>query len=166
MSTIIAYPVTPAMGTREALNAMLDHVAVSDSMGYDSSFVQRANHVALLADFPSSVVPVWENMATVLKVAPKVSDSANLASLCEVLIGLCNDYPLYNEEVHTNLIDQELREYVDMARDSDSPSVESIVNAIYKLGDFDYNDGGVCIFISETDWERVTDYARANPIAE
>ena len=166
MSSIIAYPVTPAMGTREALNAMLDHVAVSDSMGYDSSFVQRANHVALLADFPSIVVPVWENMATVLKVAPKVSDSANLAYLCEVLVGLCNDYPLYNEEVHTNLIDQELREYVDMARDSDSPSVESIVNAIYELGDFYYNDGGVCIFISETDWERVTDYARANPIAE
>ena len=163
MSSIIAYPVTPAMGTREALNAMLDHVAVSDSMGYESSFIQRANHVALLADFPGIVVPVWENMATVLKVAPKVSDSANLAYLCEVLIGLCNDYPLHNDGALSNLIDEELREYVDMARDSDSPSLESIVKAIYELGDFDYNDGGVCIFIAEADWERAIDYARATP---
>jgi len=166
MSTIIAYPVTPAMGTREALNAMLSHVATHDSLGYESSFVQRANHSALLADFDGIVVPVWENMATVLKVAPIVSDSANLAYLCEVLIGLCDDYPLYNDEALSNLIDEELREYVDMARDSDSPSVESIMNAIYELGDFDYNDGGVCIFIAEDDWERAVSYARANPIAE
>ena len=164
MSTIIAYPVTPNMGTREALNAMLNHVAYSDSMGYNSSFVQRANYADILKDYAAIVVPHYQCMTNCLIIAPRVKDSAMLADLAEVLIGLCNDYPAYNDETVSSIMDEELREYVDFVRDNDTPSVDSIMNAIYELGDFDYNDGGVCIFISETDWERVTEYATAHPV--
>ena len=162
MSSIIAHPVTPAMGTREAFDAMLNHVAWSDSMGYGADAVNASNYRSLLRDFPTVVESTYERMGTHLQLVARISDSALLAYLLEVLTGLCNDYPLYDEEDHSALEDERLREYVELCRTNNDPATDAIVRAVYELGDFDYRDGGADMFISEGNWARAIEYALTN----
>ena len=94
-----AYPVTPKMGLRETFNAMLSHVAYSQSMGYDAPSLQAANHRGLLRDFAPVVTEVYINHTSTLQLAPRVTESGMLAELWDVLEVMCNDYPAYSDEL-------------------------------------------------------------------
>lgn len=95
MSTYFnAHPVTPAMGLRESINAMLAHVAYNrHDFGYLPRAIYQANHEGILDDY----APIVVDNSGVLVLAPVVADSELLADLTDTLERLCNDYPAYND---------------------------------------------------------------------
>jgi hypothetical protein len=163
MSSIIAYPVTPDMGTREALNAMLQHVAYeSDGMGYRAPTVLASNYRALLRDYAPLVIEhSTEHWARVLIIAPHVDRSDILADLLETLITLCNDYPLYDDEDYFKLEDERLIEFIEDERDETDPPAADIARALWECDLQATHESDGSVYISETDFHAAIAYARA-----
>lgn len=114
MSYFITHPVTPSMGLRESVNAMLSHAAYArHDFGYLPDAVTKSNHEGLLSDYAAILVDDYG----VPILAPRITDSAALADLAEVLVGLCNDYPAYNDERSSEIEHERL---IDMIEDYDS----------------------------------------------
>lgn len=140
MSTYFAaYCVTPDMGLRQAINAMLNYVAYAGhDFGYLPSALHQANHEALADDF----APILANDGSMLSLAPIVSDSGLLASLVEALESLCTDYPAYDdgrvsEIEHKRLIEATTEALADMVNDghaTPNASPEAIAYALHELG--------------------------------
>ncbi|WP_354573950.1 hypothetical protein [Frigoribacterium sp. UYMn621] len=169
MSSIIAYPITPDMGTREALNAMLSHVAYeSDGMGYRAPTVLASNYRALLRDYAPLVVEhSTEHWARVLIIAPHVDRSDILADLAETLIKLCNDYPLYDEQDYSELEESRLIEFIDDERaDETDPPAADIARALWECDLQAIHESDGSVYISETDFHAAIAYARATATAE
>ena len=108
----IAYPVVAGMGLRESINAMLSHVAWDQSMGYDAPPMHRANYQGIARDYAAIVEPVYDRHTSTLELAPVVSDSALLADLVNTLETLCNDYPVYDDELVSEIERDDLIEYL------------------------------------------------------
>lgn len=140
MSTYFsAYCVTPDMGLRQAINAMLSYVAYAGhDFGYLPSALHQANHERLGDDF----APILVNNGSTLSLAPIVSDSELLASLVDALNGLCTDYPAYDDErvseiEATRLVEATTEALADMVsdgREAPNATPEAIAYALRELG--------------------------------
>jgi hypothetical protein len=179
MSHFIAYPVTPDMGFRESINAMLSHVAFDQNMGYRADTIHAANYLGLLRDFDTLVEAVTEYHTDILKLVGHVPGTyaseqpsgylpmggTPLAHLVEVLVALCNDYPLYDDQDHSNIEQERLMEAVTEAMRLDDNIPDGmhdyqIAEALFEVGAAEHeSDGGV--YISETDWDAAVAYVPA-----
>ena len=138
-----AYPVTPGMGLRGSINAMLSHVAYNGrDFGYLPSAVHESNFIALQ--------DTWEDLLVAdgdyLKLAPVVTDSSALAALVSDLLGLCNDYPVYDDELYLQIEHRRVIDAIDdMRADGTVPCSECIARQLYEDGAYiEQSEYGAC----------------------
>lgn len=150
------YPETPGMGLRESINAMLHHVADnSHPFGYLPSAVHQANFERLLEDY-SPTIQVSDSDS--LELTARVEDSELLADLVDTLVGLCNDYPAYDERV-SEIEYARLIELLEEVREEDHPNAENIARALFENGVYiEQSEYGANV--SEADYENAIKYAR------
>lgn len=156
MSHFIAYPVTPAMGLRQSIDAMLEHVAYArHDFGYLPDAVRQANHDGLVEDYGTILV----DDGGVLILAPVIHDSQALASLVDALVGLCNDYPAYDDERVSQIEQSRLIDTCEESREDDMPDAEDIARAIWEIGAYvEQSEYGA--WVSEEDFANAVAYAR------
>lgn len=158
------YPETPDMGLRESINAMLAHVADnSRPFGYLPSAIHQANYESLLEYFPNTVTPDTHN--DYLTLVPRVENNDELRRLVEVLEGLCNDYPVYDDERMTQIELDRLIEMLNETRKEDDPSAEDIAWALFEIGAYvEQSEYGANI--SDDDYEAAIAYVRREEARE
>lgn len=142
-SHFIAHPVTPDMGLRESINAMLSHVAWASNFGYRADCVHASNYRSLLRDFggdseygtPALIEEHYEHHTHVLRVVPRIPAgfSTHFADLVETLVALCNDYPLYDEQDHSQLEEERALEAIEESREESDPPAHAILSALYDM---------------------------------
>lgn len=145
------YPVTPDMGLRESINAMLQHVAFDqDSFGYRAPVVHASNYRSLLRDFSTLIEPVVIQHHSTLALVSKVSGP--LADLVHVLVYVCNAYPLYDESDYSELEQSRLIEYVEQ-QDFPAPiSPLAIARALSEEGNYE-NEYDGSVYVSQEHWD-------------
>lgn len=150
------HPVTPDMGLRQSINAMLDHVAYNGrDFGYLPSVLHEANFQALARDFSE----LLDATGDTLKLAPRISNSESLAYLAETLVTLCNDYPAYDEDRHHAIEQERLMEMIEEERTDDMPDACEIAFALYEIGaDIEQSEHGANV--SEEDFKAAVEIAR------
>lgn len=157
------YPVAPNMGLRESINAMLHHVADnSHPFGYLPGAIHQANYETLLEDY-APIVQTSE--ADSLELVARVEDSALLADLVDTLIGLCNDYPAYDEERVWEIEHERLIDMLEEAREEDHPSAVEIAYALLEIGAcIEQSEYGACV--SDDDYNSAVAYVQRKEIEE
>lgn len=161
MSTIIAYPGTPSMVTREAINAMLSHVAFGQSMGYRADALHASNYRRILEDWEHFVEPRYVDQNDVLVLVPKVphNDSAgNLSEFVKMLTELCNRYPIYDDEDYSALETERALEYLEQCRKESDPEAGAILEALYDLDRYPLHEPDGSVYISESDYAEALAY--------
>lgn len=150
------YPVTSDMGLRESIDAMLGHVAYNGrDFGYLPSVLHEANFQALARDFGE----LLDATGNSLKLAPRISDSEVLAQLVDTLVNMCNDYPLYDEELYSAIEQERLMEMIEEERTEDMPEAHEIAYALYEIGaDIEQSEYGANV--SEEDFHAAVELAR------
>lgn len=153
-----SYPVTPNMGLRESINAMLEHVAYNKrDFGYLPSTVHMANHSDLLHDYGDIV----RDYNGVLVLVDHVNDSAFLAYLVDTLETLCNDYPVYNDETLHAIEYGLLLDMINDTREDTDPPADDIAWAITELGLYvEYSEYGANV--SKDDYSDAIELAHQN----
>lgn len=144
-----AYPVTPDMGLRESINAMLAHVAYNGrQFGYLPGIVHESNFIALQDTWGDLLVSDGDY----LTLAPVITDSSFLAGLTDDLVGLCNDYPVYDEELYHEIEYQRTLDEIEDMRDDDTvPCSECIAYQLSDIGAYiEQSEYGV--YINERDF--------------
>lgn len=156
------YPETPNMGLRESINAMLDLVAYNrHDFGYLPGAIHQANYESLLNDYDTVV----EDDRGVLVLKTRVEDSALLSYLTDTLVGLCNDYPAYDDERVSEIEHERLLETLEDARDEDHPSAEDIAYALFEIGAYvEQSEYGA--WVSDDDYDAAIEYARREEARE
>lgn len=156
MSHFNAHPVTPDMGLRQSINAMLDHVAYNGhDFGYLPSVLHEANFQALARDFSELLDATGDN----LKLAPRISDSEVLAYLADTLVTLCNDNPLYDDETYYTIENDRLIEMITEERTEGMPDACEIAFALYEI-DADIEQSEYGANVSEEDFKAAVEIAR------
>lgn len=158
MSYFNVHPVTPNMGLRESINAMLEHVAYSrHDFGYPPSAIHQANYETLLEDFGS----ILEDDFGVLVLKSQIKDSALLAELTDTLVSLCNDYPSYDDERVLEIEHERLVSMLEEVREEEHPSAVEIACALFEIGAcVEYSEYGANV--SEDDYNAAVAYVRDN----
>lgn len=130
----IAYPLTPGMGLRESINAVLAHVAYNGRpFGYLPSIAHESNFIALRDTWGDLLVGEVDD--EYLTLAPVVSDSSALAVLVDDLLGLCNDYPVYDGEIYHEIeYERTLEELYELLDDSIAPCAHCIARQLFENG--------------------------------
>lgn len=156
MSYFNAYPVTPGMGLRQSIDAMLEHVAYSGRpFGYLPSVLHAANFQALARDFSE----LLDATGDTLRLAPRINDSEALAYLADTLVGLCNDYPVYDDDTHHAIEHERLMEVINEVRTDDMPEDHAIAAALYDIGAYiEQSEYGANV--SEEDFAAAVELAR------
>lgn len=159
MAYFNAYPVTPDMGLRESINAMLYHVADNSyPFGYLPSAIHQANYLALLEDYADIIEPDSAR-EDYLVLKTRVEDSELLEDLVETLIGLCNDYPAYDVERVSEIEQERLIDMLEETREEDHPSAMDIAYALFEMGAYiEQSEYGANV--SEDDYKRAVEYVR------
>lgn len=166
MTYFTAHPVTAGMGLRESINAMLEHVAWSqDGFGYDAPCVNEANYRALLRDYPEFVQDTrnrWHCLVlTLVPHIPPTHENDGFPAFVELLVALCNDYPLYDDEEHNKVEEERLTAAVrdTLASKSTTPptdeEVNAMVRALWEVGNVVHESDG-SVYISVDDWTAAT----------
>lgn len=107
-----AYPVTPDMGLRESINALLNHVAYAGrDFGYLPDAVNAANHECLMNHY-SDIISDNDGVLTLI---PLIADSALLDDMVNALIGAANDYPALDDEIVARIEYERILEAADEA---------------------------------------------------
>ena len=150
------YPVTANMGLRESIDAMLSHVAYNGrDFGYLPSAVHEANYEGLTEDYAT----ILDTSGDSPTLAPRITDSALLDDLVYVLVGLCNDYPAYDDERVTNIEDARLLDMLNEVHKEGEPEPEHVMRALFEIGAYiEHSEYGVNV--SESDYENAVSYAR------
>lgn len=105
-----AHPVTPDLGLRESINALLNHVAYARrDFGYLPDTVNAANHECLL-DYYSDIISDNDG---VLTLRPLITDSALLDDMVNALIGAANDHPSLDDEIVSRIEHERILEAAD-----------------------------------------------------
>lgn len=134
MTHFIAYPVTPEMGLRQSINAMLAHVAYNGrDFGYLPDAVQYSNYRCLLEDYST----ILRASGDYLTLSARIDDSALLADLADTLVTLCNDYPAYDDEDVSSIEYERLIEMIDECKNEhDAEDIEShdIARELWDIG--------------------------------
>lgn len=157
------YPVTPKMGLRESIHAMLDYAAFARSWGYDAPSVQASNCRSLLADYSALLVETVEGHTDVLRLRPRIDDSALLADLIDALVSLCNDYPVFDDGDLNALENERELAAIDYARADSDPEAETILYAFHELGLYLEHENDGSVYFSETDYAAAVQYAHKTP---
>lgn len=145
----IAYPVTPGMGLRESIDAMLSHVAYNGrQFGYLPSALHESNFIALHDTWGDLLVSDGDY----LTLAPVITDSSALACFVDELLSLCNDYPIYDEQLYSEIeYRRTLDEIDDMRGDNVTPCSECIALQLLEAGAYiEQSEYGA--FIAEDDF--------------
>lgn len=126
----ITYPVTPNMGLRESIDAMLNYVAYArHDFGYLPTALHQANNEGL-SEFYGSIL----NTGDILTLAPVITDSALLADLVDTLVELCNGYPSFDDERVSEIETERLIDSLNEAELPDGIYAEEVAYALFELG--------------------------------
>ena len=158
MSYFNVHPVTPDMGLRESINAMLEHVAYSrHDFGYLPSAIHQANYETLLEDYGAIV----EDDFGILVLKSRVEDSALLAELTDSLVSLCNGYPSYDDERVLEIEQERLISMLEEVREEEHPSAVEIACALFEIGAYvEHSIYGADV--SDDDYNAAVIYAHNN----
>lgn len=151
-----AHPITPGLGLREEINVMLSYVAYNGrQFGYLPEIAHESNFIALQ--------DTWEDLLVsdgdYLTLAPVVSDSSALAGLVDDLLGLCNDYPVYDDELYNQIESRRTLEEIDDLRGDDvAPCAHCIARQLFEAGAYiEQSEYGA--YISEDDFTSAVENA-------
>lgn len=147
-----AYPVTPDMGLRESINAMLSHVAYNGrDFGYLPSIAHESNFIALQDTWGDLLVSDGDT----LTLAPVITDSSFLAVLVDDLLSLCNEYPVYDEQLYSEIEYQRTLEAINDMRAENTtiaPCSDCIARQLFEDGAYiEQSEYGA--FIPESDFD-------------
>jgi hypothetical protein len=172
------YPVVAGMGLREAINAMLDHVAWGSSMGYRADTYHASNYRAILRDFGPGgdygteglVEEVYDHMTDGLRLVKHIpgtypgklpGQAGHLGHLVETLLELCNDYPVYDETDHSNLVAERTIEAIEQERQDDDPTADDILTAMYDLGIYVEHESDGSVYFTVDDFTAAVGHAQS-----
>lgn len=158
------YPVTPDMGLRESIDAMLAHTCHGSSMGYRADCVSASNYRSILLDYGTAgglVQETHKGMTDYLVLSPHISDSEGLADFVRILVYLCNDYPLYNDEDYGRLEDERTLETLEDMRSDNDPSAAALMRALWDLG-LDVSQDGGDAYVSDEFFSAALDYLKGD----
>lgn len=159
MSHFIAHSVTPGMGLRESINAMLSQVAYNGRpFGYLPDAVHQSNFEALLDSYGECVT---ESNDTLILV-PQITDSMFLAVLTDELVKLCNLYPIFDEELYHQIErSRELEAVTECLTDEgiDDVTPEDVHRELFEASaELEHSEYGVHIY--DADFNRAVESAR------
>lgn len=150
MTYFIAHPVTPDMGLRASIDAMLAHVAYNGrQFGYLPDAVHESNYRRLWEDHRAILSADGDYLA----LAPRVGDSVLLADLVETLITLCNDYPAYDDADVSAIEYARLIDMIDGCKNEhDGEDIDShdIARELFDLGAYiEYSEYGAYVSVED-----------------
>ena len=150
------YPEIPGMGLRESINSMLSHVAYNGrDFGCLPSAVHEANYEGLTEDYAT----ILDTSGDSPTLAPRITDSALLDDLVYVLVGLCNDYPAYDDERVAEIEESRLLDMLNEVHNDGEPEPEHVMRALFEIGAYvEQSEYGANV--SESDYENALSYAR------
>ena len=163
-----AYPITPGMGLRESIDAMLDHVARGQEYGYRADLIGASNFRSLLRDFGSILEESRARNVGRLELAPKVTDSAALTELFDTLVALCNDYAIYDDRDYSEVEEERNLEAMADAephnKPDDYPEPNDVLRAFWELDLYIEHESDGDVFFTTADYDAAVEYARLEKI--
>jgi len=153
-------PDVAAQGVRATINDQLGRVAWFNG-GYDDA-IMLANHRALSrSPWLSTVI---EQHGDTFKLRPVVKSSpayGSIGDLIALLHGL-DDYPLIDDEVHSDLVHETVRDYLSSFY-SDIEDTARLLSFIYENSDESpYLEGNMSVYIPNEE-SLVAEYRAAQP---
>jgi hypothetical protein len=143
-------------------------------MGYDANLVGASNYRSILRDFGPGgdygtvglVEEHYDRMTYDLRLVARIPAgfSGHLAYLVdEILVSLCNDYPVYDECDYSELEGERTIEAIEEARAEGDPDAHDIQWAFWELSIQPINESDGSVYISEADFAEAVKFARTNP---